>query len=207
MQSNVTGTYQPKPLPWPLDALTGFVSAETNRAHYNDHYLHYVEQVNKSGYSAYPIIQLMLEMLGPISQASSQIWNHEFFWGLLKPNPEPISGPILALIVNHYESFEHFKEVFAQRISEHFASGWIWVAWDPTTRLLYIIDGQDDYNPLKEGLIPLLTLDMWEHSLLDYGTGARKKEYGENFWKFVDWSKVNRIVQENITSPPLVYTK
>ena len=84
----------------------------------------------------------MIERVDRVGDDARMAFNHEFFWGLLTPNPAPIQGEILDLIVNQYVSFDHFKEVFQQRVHDHFASGWIWLAWDYQNKILLII-GQD----------------------------------------------------------------
>jgi len=198
-------TFQAKPLPWPPGSLVGFLTAADNQAHYDDHYLGYVRNLEKAKdvIAGRTLDQVMIEMVGQIANDAAQKWNHDFFWEGLTPSPEPIQGPILALFINQYDGFDQFKKIFEERVKTHFASGWIWLAWNPTIQMLEVIDGADAYNPLLDGYIPLLTLDVWEHAMLSYGTGAQKMAYVNNFWRYVNWAQVNRIIQENITGSPL----
>lgn len=199
---------QAQPLPWDPAALSAFVSAESTNIHYDDFYLKYVETLNKPEnlriIAGRTLDQVMIEMVGPLAEFARQKWNHDFFWKGLSPQPGTFRGEIEGLIINQYKSLEEFKRIFEERVTNHFASGWIWLAWDPVIRMLEIIDGQDSFNPLQDGYIPLLCLDVWEHSYyLNYP--GNKSSYCRNFWQFVDWSKINRLVQENITGPPLFY--
>jgi superoxide dismutase, Fe-Mn family len=203
---NLAGPFQAKPLPWPADSLSKFVSLANTNNHYANHYTHYISNLNNSdaATSGLTLDQLMVERVDRVGDNARQAWNHEFFWGMLNPKPDPIQDDILKLVTNQYGSFDHFKEVFEKRVHDHFASGWIWLCWDPQQKVLMIVDGQDSYNPLQDGYYPLLTLDVWEHSVEpDYSSD--KDTYCKNFWQYVNWSKVNRIVQENITGAPTYY--
>lgn len=57
-----------------------------------------------------------------------QAWNHEFFWGCMKPGGggKP-SGELLQLIERDFGSFEKFVEEFKSAAATQFGSGWAWL--------------------------------------------------------------------------------
>lgn len=57
-----------------------------------------------------------------------QIWNHDFFWGSMKPDGggQP-SGDLLKLIERDFGSFEAFMTKFKYAAATQFGSGWAWL--------------------------------------------------------------------------------
>jgi Fe-Mn family superoxide dismutase len=54
---------------------------------------------------------------------------------------------------------------------------------------LAIVQTGNAGNPLREGQVPLLTCDVWEHAYyLDYQN--RRPDYLAAFWNLVDWEIV-----------------
>lgn len=70
----------------------------------------------------------------------------------------------------------------------NFGSGWTWLVKKPDGTL-DIVNTSNALCPITGEDTPLLTCDVWEHAYyIDY-RNARAK-YLENFWKCVDWNKV-----------------
>ena len=70
-----------------------------------------------------------------------------------------------------------------------FGSGWAWLAQKEDGGLV-IVQESNAGNPLKKGLKPLLTCDVWEHAYyLDYQN--RRPDHIENYWKIIDWKVVS----------------
>ena len=44
-------------------------------------------------------------------------------------------------------------------------------------------------NPITEGFIPLMVIDVWEHAYyIDYRNN--RAAFIENFWSLINWNKV-----------------
>ena len=68
-----------------------------------------------------------------------------------------------------------------------FGSGWAWLVLDGDK--LKVVKSANADNPLKAGLKPLLTVDVWEHAYyVDYRN--RRPDYVDAFWNVVNWGAV-----------------
>jgi Fe-Mn family superoxide dismutase len=70
-----------------------------------------------------------------------------------------------------------------------FGSGWIFLAASQDGAL-HIITTESNGNPHQAGMIPLLTLDLFEHAY--YGDHRNDRgAYVDSFWEVVDWKLVS----------------
>ena len=69
-----------------------------------------------------------------------------------------------------------------------FGAGWAWLVKNADGSLA-IVKESNAGNPLRDGLTPILTCDVWEHAYYLDKQNARPK-YIEDFWKIIDWSVV-----------------
>jgi len=198
--SQSTDIFPAPPLPWPKDELSKKgISVETIEYHYGKHHLGYVRKLNEIAASDPKVAKSSIEEIvinfeGKPYNMAAQIWNHNFYWdGMSKDGGgEPSStGSLGKQIAKDFGSFSKFREEFTKSAANHFGSGWIWLSWDPKNNKLVISEGHDAVNPLKNGLRPVLTIDVWEHAFyIDYKND--KASYIEVWWKCVDWKRVEK---------------
>lgn len=182
------------PLPYAKDALAPHISAETLEFHHDKHHATYVTNLNKlvagSAFENATLEDIIRKApAGGIFNNAAQVWNHTFYFNSLSPNGggEP-SGPLADAINNSFGSFSAFKEKFSQSAATNFGSGWTWLVKNAAGEL-EIVNTSNAANPLRDGLTPLLTVDVWEHAYyIDY-RNARPK-YLEGWWNLVSWSFV-----------------
>ena len=94
-------------------------------------------------------------------------------------------------IIKDFGTYEIFKEQFTESSKVVEASGWNLLVWVPRFNKLEILQCEKHQNLTLWGCIPLLVLDMWEHSyFLQYRTN--RSEYINAFWNIVNWNVVNK---------------
>ena len=184
-------------LPYAADALAPKMSKETIEYHYGKHHQAYVNNLNNlipgTPYENMPLEEIIVKAeSGPIYNNAAQVWNHTFFFFTLSPTPKSMpSGKLAEAINRDFGSFDAFKEQFTKAAAAGlFGSGWTWLAADDNGKLS-IVSESNAGNPLRKGLHPLLTVDVWEHAYyIDYRNV--RPDYLKNFWELVDWNTVEK---------------
>ncbi len=181
------------PLPFATDALVPVISAETIDFHYGKHHQAYVTNLNKlvpgTEFEDASLEEIVLKAEGGIFNNAAQVWNHTFYWSGLSPagGGQP-TGDLGAAIQRAFGSFADFKAAFTKSAMGNFGSGWTWLVNKPDGRVKIVNTSNAD-NPMRDGLTPLLTIDVWEHAYyIDY-RNARAK-YLDEIWNLVNWDFV-----------------
>ena len=178
------------PLPYATDALAPHFSKETLEFHHGKHHNAYVVKLNElipgSKFEHSTLEEIILSAEGPIYNQAAQIWNHTFFWNCLTPKSSgKPSGKLLSAIESKWGSFEAFKNEYTAKTIAVFGSGWSFLAKDKDGKLVITQEGAAG-NPIKQGLKPVLTCDVWEHAYYIDFRNLRPK-YLESFWALVNW--------------------
>ena len=181
-------------LPYAINALEPFISQKTIEFHYGKHHQAYVNNLNKlivgTEFENATLEEIVMKSSGGIFNNGAQVWNHTFYWNCLKPQGggEP-TGAIGEAIVKNFGSFTDFKEKFSAAAATLFGSGWAWLVKKEDGSLA-IVQESNAGNPMKAGMVPLLTCDVWEHAYYLDKQNVRP-DYIADFWKLVDWSAVS----------------
>jgi len=180
-------------LPYALDALAPVLSKETLEFHYGKHHQTYVTNLNNlikgTEFENASLEDIVRKSSGGMFNNAAQVWNHTFYWNGLTPKGggEP-SGALAGAINKAFGSFDEFKAKFNASATTNFGSGWTWLVKNKDGSVA-IVNTSNAGCPLTDGLIPLLTIDVWEHAYyIDY-RNARVK-YIEHFWSLVNWKFV-----------------
>jgi Fe-Mn family superoxide dismutase len=181
------------PLPYALDALEPYISKSTLEFHHGKHHQAYVTNLNKlipgTEFENKGLEEIVMKATGGIFNNGAQVWNHTFYWNCLSPQGggDP-TGELLEAIIEDFGSLAEFKEKFSTAAATLFGAGWAWLVTDEDGKL-QIVQESNAGNPLRNGLEPLLTCDVWEHAYY-IDKQNRRPDYIADFWKLVNWDAV-----------------
>lgn len=180
-------------LPYATDALEPYISRETVELHHGKHLLTYVNNLNKAiagtQMEHLHLTQIVATSEGSVFNNAGQVLNHNLYFLQFSPRGggRP-KGELARAIQQQWGSFEAFQKAFEAQGLSLFGSGWVWLAQDEDGAL-HIVQSPNGSNPVKQGLIPLLGFDVWEHAYyLDYSN--RRAEHLAALWNIVDWGVV-----------------
>eukprot|EP00759_Apiculatamorpha_spiralis_P020070 PhF_6_TR25629/c3_g1_i1/m.36009/K04564/SOD2; superoxide dismutase, Fe-Mn family len=181
------------------------LSAYQLRVHYSRHHKAYVDKLNALITST-PLEGLALDELirrtardpayAAIYNNAAQHYNHCFFWKSLQPWGTNMPPDLGAAIEQQYGSVEKFKEEFERTAVGLFGSGWVFFVYKPDEKKFDITPYSNAGCPLAEDRIPLLALDVWEHTYyIDYENDRAK--FVKGFWEVCDWHWAERHWKRN----------
>jgi Fe-Mn family superoxide dismutase len=191
--------FQLPELPYERNALDPVMSAETLDFHYGKHHKAYVDKTNQllaakgGGGSLVEVIRRAREQGdSKLFNNAAQLWNHSFFWQCLAPaEGQKPGGTLMRMINESFGSAEDMLKALKEEAVNHFASGWAWLILDRGQ--LKITSLHDADTPLvHDGMVPLFTLDVWEHAYyIDYRNA--RPNYAESvLGKIVNWDFVEQ---------------
>jgi Fe-Mn family superoxide dismutase len=168
-------------LPYEPDELEPYISADTVDVHYRKHHAGYLEklahEIEGKQEADLPLDEVVrtAEAEGSVFRNAAQVWNHTFYWSSLAPDGGGSPDGVVAdLLKRDFGSVDAFKRQLAEAAKGEFGSGWAWLAADTSGRL-EVLSTTDADNPMRDGFVPILTLDVWEHAYyLDYKNEREK---------------------------------
>lgn len=188
------GRNEVKPLPFAPSKLTG-LSEKLITSHHQNNYtgavkrLNLIQQQIGSLAADAPPYQLGALKREELVATNSMIL-HELYFGNLG-GAGKASGKIVDLLKAEYgtlEAWDHEFRLAAMSLAG--GSGWMILDYDPHSGRVHSHWAADHTNSLAGG-VPLLVLDMYEHSYhIDYSANARG--YVDAFFQNVNWDEVNK---------------
>ena len=188
-------------LPYGAGDLEPHIDGRTMTIHHDKHHQAYVNNLN-AALEGHPDLQekTALELIMDLDAIPEDIrtavrnnggghLNHTMFWSLMSPGGGGTPGPVVGAAIDEaFGSFDDFKAKFKQAGMTQFGSGWAWLVVNGKGELEVKKTPNQD-NPLTEGLVPILGVDVWEHAYyLNYQN--RRADYIDAWWHVVDWAQV-----------------
>jgi Fe-Mn family superoxide dismutase len=170
--------FQLPDLPYAEDALAPHMSVETLEFHHGKHHKAYVTKTNEllekdANLSGASLIEVARGAKSSgnakLFNNSAQLWNHSFFWQCLAPaEGQKPDGRLAQMIGDEFGGTETLLQKLQEEAVNHFASGWAWLVLDrDKLRVTSLHDA--DTPVVHDGMVPLFTLDVWEHAYyIDY---------------------------------------
>ena len=186
-------------LPFDRTALEPHMSGETLDFHHGKHHKAYVDKANgmlaDKGLDGASLVEVIKKAKDKgdkkLFNNSAQIWNHSFFWQCLAPaGSTELTGELKTMVERDFGSADAMLEKLATESADHFGSGWGWLVLDGKT--LKVTSLHDADTPAVHDLVPLLTLDVWEHAYyIDY-RNERPKFLKSVLDNIVNWDFVSQ---------------
>lgn len=194
--------YKPIKLNYEYTELEPYISGETIFLHYEKHYKGYLDKLNnvlnKNNFKFNTDIVDVIKNIEsfPIADRDTILYNaggvlnHELYFQNMNKNASHLPfGNIKIAIEKKYGTFDNFKLAFKKEASKLVGSGYTVLVLDSNHELNIInISNQD--SPYSYNLIPIMIMDLWEHSYyLDYQNLRNK--YIDNFFEIVSFDVIN----------------
>ena len=195
--------FQLPELPYAYDALQPYMSAETLQYHHDKHHLAYVDTGNKllqgSGLEGKSLEEIVKASHGKnpgLFNNAAQHYNHLHFWKWMKKGGggTKLPGKLEQKIASDIGGYDAFREKLIEAGKTQFGSGWAWLAWKDGK--LEVTKTPNGENPLVHGGVPLLGVDVWEHSYyIDY-RNARPKYLEAFVDNLINWEYVEELFEQ-----------
>lgn len=184
-------------LPYDYSALEPYISGEIMELHHSKHHNAYVTGINTA------VDQLAeardQESFGSLSTLEKNLAfhlgghvNHSVFWPNMSPDGgDKPTGELAQVIDEYFGGFDKFRAHFQANALGVQGSGWSVLTWDTLAQRPYIIQHFDHQGNVPICMVPLLMLDMWEHTYyLQYKND--KASFVQQWWNIVNWADVQR---------------
>lgn len=189
-------------------SLEPYIDNETLYIHYNKHYGKYLDNLNKLLDSVdydykFSLPELVKniniipeDIRGEVLYNAGGVLNHELYFSILNTSgKKEVSGKLKEAIDKKYGSFNNFMTEFMESANKLKGSGFTYLVFNNNE--LDIINLPNQETPYIYDMIPLIALDMWEHSYyLKYQNN--KEQYIKNFFSIIDFNKIEDIYDKEI---------
>jgi Fe-Mn family superoxide dismutase len=196
-------------LPYAVNGLEPYINEDTISVHHFVLHKKYVDNLNATlakypAYQNYSLVDLIknvnnlpAEIRTPVFRFAGGVLNHNYFFDMMNPSQAGLPSKNLGnAIKERFGNFDNFKKDFTAAAMSVFGSGWTWLVTDPEGNL-YIINTENQVTPYSYDRIPIIPIDIWEHSyFLQYQ--AARNDYIEAWFKVADWAKAETIYDARI---------
>ncbi|MFK3937893.1 superoxide dismutase [Alkalihalobacillus sp. NPDC078783] len=185
------------PLPYEAGALEPYIDTETMRIHHDILHKKYVDDLNKAELELQQArrtgnFDLVKHWERELAFNGAGHYLHTLFWMVMSPDGggAPM-GELASQIQKDFGNFQQFKAHFSAAAEKVEGGGWAILVWSPRAHRLEILQAEKHQNLSQQDQVPLLVLDVWEHSYYLKYKNVRK-DYIEQWWNVVNWKEVSK---------------
>ena len=192
--TDANGDFALQPLPYNKTFLEPSMDQETLHLHYTFHHGDAVKAANKDLAEIKKAIDAnSLDTLDywtkKLSFHLSSHILHTIFWTNLANKKSDPSGEFLKQIQKDFASYDKFKTLIAKTSKGVDGNGWGILGYQPYTQKLTVLQCENHEKLTQWGVIPLLVIDVWEHSYyLKYRN--KRADFVDNLFPIINWDNV-----------------
>lgn len=188
------GNFTLQPLPYTENFLEPSMDEETLHLHYTFHHGGAVKAANND-------LQMVKKAIDENSLDTVDYWTkklafhlsshilHTVFWTNLTNRKSDPSGALLKQIEKDFGSYDKLKLLISKTAKGVDGNGWGILGYQPYTQKLTVLQCENHEKLTQWGVIPLLVIDVWEHSYyLKYRN--RRAEFVDNLFPIINWDNV-----------------
>jgi len=191
--------YKLPDLPYAYNALEPYIDEATMRLHHGKHHAAYVNGLNAALHKleearAKGDLSAVQALSKAVAFHGSGHTMHALFWQVMcahDKSREPASGALFDALSRDFGSLDYFKKHFSEAAKTVEGSGWAVLAYEPVGKRLLVLQAENHQKLTVQGSVPLLVLDVWEHSYyLKYQN--KRADYVDAWWNVVNWQEVEK---------------
>ncbi len=185
------GNFALQPLPYNENFLEPQMDQETLHLHYTFHHGDAVKAANKD-------LQMVKKALDENNLETVDYWTrklsyhlsshilHTIFWTNLTNKKSEPGGALLKQIEKEFGTYDRLKALIAKTSKGVDGNGWGILGYHPSTDKLTVLQCENHEKLTQWGVIPILVIDVWEHSYyLKYRN--RRAEFVDNLFAIINW--------------------
>ncbi len=185
------GNFALQPLPYNENFLEPHMDQETLHLHYTFHHGDAVKAANKD-------LQMVRKAMEDNNLETVDYWTrklsyhlsshilHTIFWTNLGNKKTDPSGTLLKQIEKDFGTYDKLKALIARTSKGVDGNGWGILGYHPSTDKLTVLQCENHEKLTQWGVIPILVIDVWEHSYyLKYRN--RRAEFVDNLFGIINW--------------------
>ncbi|MEN9686227.1 MAG: hypothetical protein RLZZ28_2013 [Bacteroidota bacterium] len=188
------GNFQHLPLPYNKNFLEPYMDEETVYLHHTFHHGGAVKAANKD-------LQMIRKAMDENNMETVDYWTkklsfhfsshvlHTIFWTNLTNKKTEPKGDLLKRIEKDFGSYEKLKGYLSKTSKDVDGNGWGILGYQPYSDKLTIMQCENHEKITQWGVVPLLVLDVWEHSYyLKYKN--KRSDFVDAMLQILDWDNV-----------------